>query len=211
MAAYAVFDDTVVCTQLNAPFVGAPFGELAGEVRGIHIVFEGVHSEIVVGRAHVGVAQVVARGEKGRRVVATVVVVVDDDLDAESVFQIEEELFHVAHHHVDLLDARFLELAYLPLYEHFAAHFEKTLRAFVGKRRASGGEACRHDDGVVDFVRFELLHAFGGDHRRAYACCRRVRAIGHAFGFFAWICVCAAGDEPRFFKRPQRSAYRSEG
>ena len=69
----------------------------------------------------------------------------------------EELLLHVADHHDDVVDARFLELADLALDEHFAAHLEHAFGALVGK----GGEARRqaggHDDGV--------LHAVGGKGR----------------------------------------------
>ena len=110
---------------------------------------ERVVREVVVRGTDEGVGQDVAHQPQGAVVVARDVVVVDDDLHAELLGQVEEVLLLVAHDDRHVLDAGLVQLADLPLDQDLVAHAQHALGALVGNRGEALGQPRSHDDGVV--------------------------------------------------------------
>ena len=186
--------DALLGIELQTPFLGGAFRELGGVVCLPHVRLEGVLGEVVVRRADVGVAEYLAYAHERRVVVARREFLVDDDLHAELLLQVEEELLLVAHDDGDVGDAGLVELAYLSLDEYLSAHVEQALGLFV----RDGGEARRHagghDDRIVDPVGSKLGQpAFGegaifhelcaGELTSGLVC--RAERDAHGFGKFA--------------------------
>ena len=97
-------------------------------------------------------------------VVAAGILLIHADLHAECVLQIEERLLHVAHHHGDVDDAGFLQLANLALDQHLAAHAQHAFRPLIRKRHKPRRQTRRHDDSVIHLIRLQRLRArFGED------------------------------------------------
>ena len=90
-------------------------------------------------------------------VVAHGEVLVDHDVHAERVLEVEELLLLVPHDHRDVLDARLAQLADLPLDEALAPHAQQALGLLVGDGRAPRREPCGHDDRVSHPVRLERV------------------------------------------------------
>lgn len=138
MAPDAVRDDDVMRAGPDHPFVRISMALDDRQVGLVDVLFERVDREVVVGRADEGVSQEVTGGEEGRGVVPTVVVVIYDDFHAELLFQIEEQLFHVADDNIDFVDSGLLELSDLALDENLALDCKKTLRFLIREGGRNG-------------------------------------------------------------------------
>ena len=88
------------------PFVGRPFGVFHSVIRLPHVLFEGIHGEVVVRRANVGVAKTLFDALYRGAVVARSVVGVHNDGDAELVFEVEKVFFLVADYNGNVGDTR---------------------------------------------------------------------------------------------------------
>lgn len=104
----------------------------------------------MVGAAQEGAAQAVANDVQAREVRLVCPAGAHHQVDTELVLEVEELLLLVAHNHGDVLDASLAKLADLPLEEHLAPVFEKTLGLVVQRREKLGGLAGSKDNGLVD-------------------------------------------------------------
>ncbi len=96
-------------------------------------------------------------------VVALHVIGAHDELDVESLFEVEELFLFVAHDEVDFVNPPHAQLADLALDEHFAAHDEHSLGAIVGDGRQAARQAGRQDHGVFHFVGLKRQRALVRD------------------------------------------------
>ena len=128
-----------------------------GGVEGVVLVGEeGVGGEVVVAVADVGVVQQVCDGEDGIDVVL-LGIGVDLQRDAGDILQEEVHLLLDAHHNIDALDARLLELANLTLDEGLAVLLVQTLGHGVDALCGDIGAAGGQDEGVLHPTGFQLL------------------------------------------------------
>ena len=149
-------------TDLEAP-LGRGTLHVVGRVIGlVHVGFERVRREVVVGGTHVGVVQDVSHQPQGAVVVAGGVLAIDDDVHPVLLSEVEEVLLLVAHNHRDVGDSGLVKLADLALHQDLPAHLERALGALVADGRETRGYAGGHDDGAGDPVGFEGLAASGG-------------------------------------------------
>ena len=152
--------DLDVCDPLawacgDTPLLGGSLDVLGRIVGLVDVGLEGVIREVVVRGADEGVGQDVAHQPQGAVVVARDVVVVDDDLHAELLGQVEEVLLLVADDDRHVRDAGLVQLADLSLDQDLPAHAQHPFGALVGDRREALGQAGRHDDGVAHPVGFQ--------------------------------------------------------
>ena len=147
-------DDEVVGAELEGllgAFAACPHG---GAVRAVFIAAEEVLLVVLVGRANVGVAEVVASAPERGVVVPRHVLGRLHELHAELLLEVVEALLHGADDDVDVVDAGLLELTDEPLDENLSADAEERLGALEGKRCEATAKAGGQDDGA--------LHAVGG-------------------------------------------------
>lgn len=151
--------DAVVRPRGDAPFLCGTLCVL-GRVVGLPDVgLKGILGEVVIARANIGIAELIAHAPEGPIVVAGGVFIVVDNLDAVLVAKVEEVFLLVADYERDVIDTGGLELLDLALDEDLTAHLEEALRLFVGDGGKAGGEASGEDDGVLNPVGGEGVHA----------------------------------------------------
>ena len=68
-------------------------------------------------------------------------------------------LFLATNHYGDVRNTSLLQLANLPLYQHFAFDFKQPFRLFIRNGGKTGRKARRHNDGIFDFVGSKSVHA----------------------------------------------------
>ena len=100
-------------------------------IRLAHLLFKRVFDKIIIRRANVRVSEKVARRVDARVVVAAVILVVFDDLDAVFCLEVLKSLLHVPRNEHDLIYSGLLQLPDLALYKHLSAHGEQSLVRFI--------------------------------------------------------------------------------